>query len=93
VLLVRHASAGDPDQWTGDDRLRPLDAKGRRQTEALRRILPVFGPSRLLSVHNVRCVDTVTALAADLGLDGEPAHALSEQEYAAHPGRGRDLIR
>ena len=28
MLVIRHASAGDPEDWEGDDRLRPLDAKG-----------------------------------------------------------------
>ena len=41
-LLVRHASAGDADDWRGDDRLRPLDAKGRRQAEALVLLLSEF---------------------------------------------------
>ena len=34
VLLVRHARAGDRSEWEGDDRLRPLDKKGRRQAKA-----------------------------------------------------------
>ena len=29
LVLVRHAPAGDRSEWDGDDRLRPLDKKGR----------------------------------------------------------------
>jgi 8-oxo-(d)GTP phosphatase len=35
VLLLRHAWAGDRDEYPGDDRERPLDARGRRQADAL----------------------------------------------------------
>ena len=63
LLLNRHASAGDSVDWQGDDRLRPLDAKGRRQTEAL---VPAPGrvrarPDRLEPL--LRCVQTVEPLA------------------------------
>jgi phosphohistidine phosphatase SixA len=30
LFLMRHAHAGDPERWTGDDGLRPLTDKGRR---------------------------------------------------------------
>jgi broad specificity phosphatase PhoE len=97
VLLVRHGSAGDPEQWTSEDRLRPLDPRGQRQAQALRRILPAFAPTRLLSVDNTRCRDTVTPLAADLGLAVEPEPALEEQRYAEQPMTGvrriQDLAR
>ena len=42
VLLVRHASAGDRDDWEGDDRVRPLDEIGHDQAEELVRLLSRF---------------------------------------------------
>src|SRR3954466_9477767 len=39
IFLVRHAHAGSRTQWDGDDRLRPLSAKGRRQTDHLLALL------------------------------------------------------
>jgi 8-oxo-(d)GTP phosphatase len=33
LVLVRHASAGDRPEWEGDDRLRPLDKRGRKQAK------------------------------------------------------------
>jgi phosphohistidine phosphatase SixA len=37
--LLRHAHAGDPARWHGDDDVRPLSEKGHRQAEQLARLL------------------------------------------------------
>ena len=39
MVTIRHADAGRRERWQGDDRLRPLGKKGRRQAEALARTL------------------------------------------------------
>ena len=67
VVLLRHASAGDRDDWDGDDLLRPLDDRGRRQALALR-VLAARGFARILSSPYVRCIETVEPLAATLAL-------------------------
>ena len=41
--LLRHAHAGDPEAWSGDDALRPLTRKGRRQCELLGAFLDAHG--------------------------------------------------
>jgi 8-oxo-(d)GTP phosphatase len=82
VLLVRHAKAGDRDEWVGDDRQRPLDRRGRRQAEALVTPLAGYAIARILSSPYVRCVETVEPLAARLGLPIEPEDALAEGESA-----------
>ena len=74
VVLLRHASAGRRSDWRGEDRLRPLDARGRAQAEALREVLLAHGVQRVLSSPYVRCTQTV----APLGLDIEPDERLSE---------------
>ena len=51
VLLVRHAKAGDRDRWTGDDRLRPLDKRGRRQADAMVAPLAGYALTRLSRVR------------------------------------------
>jgi 8-oxo-dGTP pyrophosphatase MutT (NUDIX family)/phosphohistidine phosphatase SixA len=78
VLLVRHARAGDRAEWTGDDRLRPLDRRGRRQADAL--VAPVTGypVMRLVSSPYLRCTQTLQPLATRLGLPVEPDEALAE---------------
>jgi 8-oxo-dGTP diphosphatase len=74
VILLRHASAGDRDEWHGDDRLRPLDTRGRKQAERLRDVLLAHNVKRVLSSPYVRCTQTV----APLGLDIEPDDRLAE---------------
>jgi 8-oxo-dGTP diphosphatase len=92
VLLVRHTKAGSRSSWRGDDLLRPLDGTGRAQAAGLRRALPWFGPRRVLSADPLRCVQTVEALAADLGVPVEPEPALTEDAYEKDPQRGLDRL-
>lgn len=77
-ILLRHASAGDSSTWEGDDRLRPLDAKGRRQADELAELLPRFELRRIVSSPYVRCVETVEPLAAALGMEVETDDRLAE---------------
>ena len=74
--------------WDGDDFHRPLDAKGRRQAEALVEALRPFGVLRVVSSPYVRCVQTVEPLAAALGLPLEQDERLAEGEGGS---RGRLL--
>jgi phosphohistidine phosphatase SixA len=76
-VLLRHASAGDRDAWVGDDRLRPLDERGRRQALALRELADQ-GIRRIASSPYVRCVETVELLAATLALTIEIDARLAE---------------
>jgi 8-oxo-dGTP diphosphatase len=71
VLLIRHASAGDRGAWDGDDRARPLDERGIRQSVALVELLAPYAIDRILSSPAVRCVQTVEplALARELAID------------------------
>ena len=85
VLLVRNARAVPAGRWHGAGGHRLLDAEGREQAEALRRTLPTFGPSRLLSASEARFVDTMRPLGAELGLAVEIEPGFDEEEYAAHP--------
>jgi 8-oxo-dGTP diphosphatase len=86
ILLLRHAEAGERSAWSGDDRLRPLDATGVAQAQAMR-ALAWFGPQRVFSADRVRCVQTVAPLAADLGVPVETEPALVEDAYLAKPER------
>ena len=78
--LVRHAHAGERKKWAGNDALRPVDAQGQQQAEALADVLVLFEPARLLSAPALRCRQTLEPLAESLGLPivsdpafGEPA--------------------
>lgn len=93
VLLVRHAKAGKQAHWPGPDRLRPLSPAGREQTAALRALLPLFGPTSVHAADRVRCVATVSGVAADLGLAPvlvEPL--LDEDSYRVQPVAARDRL-
>jgi phosphohistidine phosphatase SixA len=69
VVLLRHASAGDRDTWQGDDRLRPLDKRGRKQAKALGKELRARGVSCVLSSPYVRCIETVEPLGLEVVTD------------------------
>jgi len=84
-VLIRHASAGDRDDWDGDDELRPLDARGRHQAAELVELLRSLGVRRILSSPYVRCVETVEPLAHALGLGVEHDRRLAE-------GAGRSAL-
>jgi len=79
VLLIRHASAGDRYEWEGDDRLRPLDERGRRQANQLVELLEQYKITRLLSSPFLRCIQTVEPLAQARGFDIEIRDELSEE--------------
>jgi phosphohistidine phosphatase SixA len=78
LLVVRHARAGKRRQWQGDDRLRPLDERGRRQAEGLPSLLERYAVERIASSGYVRCVETVEPLAQHRGLAIEIRPELEE---------------
>jgi 8-oxo-dGTP diphosphatase len=78
LVLIRHAHAGQRERWQGDDRLRPLSKKGRRQSEQLSRALADVRLQRILTSPYVRCVQTVEPLAEAHGLGVEETDDLSE---------------
>jgi 8-oxo-(d)GTP phosphatase len=71
LLLIRHAMAGDPREWRGDDGVRPVDDRGRSQAEALVDALSDYELDRIVSSPYVRCVQTVEPLAKARGLQIE----------------------
>jgi 8-oxo-dGTP diphosphatase len=78
IFLVRHARAGERARWSGDDRLRPLDGKGRRQAAAIVAPLAGYAITRLVSSPYLRCVQTLDPLAARLTAPVEHDPALAE---------------
>jgi phosphohistidine phosphatase SixA len=77
-ILVRHASAGSREEWSGSDHLRPLDDRGRRQAEGLVAALAGYPVERILSSPSVRCTETVLPLAGERRLDVEERLELGE---------------
>jgi 8-oxo-dGTP diphosphatase len=78
LYVVRHAAAGSRSAWTGDDRLRPLSKKGRRQAAELAELLADAGLERLVSSSYVRCIQTLEPLAERTGSEVEIDDRLAE---------------
>lgn len=78
VWVVRHAAAGDRDDWQGEDLLRPLTSKGRRQADAIAAGLAGHGIDAIYSSPFVRCRQTVEPLARIAGLNVENSEFLAE---------------
>lgn len=78
LILIRHARAGRRGEWEGDDRLRPLDDRGRRQAEWLVSALEDYEIERILSSPYVRCVQTVAPLATQRRVEPEERAELAE---------------
>jgi len=79
LLVHRHARAGDREAWQGDDRVRPIDERGRNQAQALVDALSGFAIDRIVSSPYVRCVESVEPLAEARGLEIE-----LDERLAAH---------
>ncbi|MCQ9343428.1 NUDIX hydrolase [Corynebacterium kozikiae] len=69
ILFVRHGRAHHRENWSGNDYLRPLDKKGRRQADYLAPLLQAYAPDRLISAEPERCQHTAAPTAQALGLD------------------------
>ncbi len=90
LLLVRHAWAGERAAWDGDDRLRPLDERGRGQAARLVSVLAGYEVDAILTSPYLRCVETVAPLAAARGIQPELRRELGEEEQMS---AGVELVR
>ena len=79
IYLLRHAHAGNPDKWTGDDAERPLSSKGRGQADRLGSFLAErgFKPDAVVTSPKVRAVQTAEVFAAPLKARVETDHRLA----------------
>jgi 8-oxo-dGTP pyrophosphatase MutT (NUDIX family) len=92
LVLVRHGHAGSRSDFDGPDDLRPLNRKGREQARRLAEVLPLFGPTALLSAERVRCRQTLEPLGDRLGLPVLPLRELGEEEFAQDPQAGLAVV-
>ncbi|TCK20870.1 NUDIX hydrolase [Pseudonocardia endophytica] len=93
VLFVRHAKAGNREDWEGDDDLRPLSGTGNTQADRLAEFLPRFGPDRVSTAPPLRCGQTVEPLTAKLGLEVSVEPLMGEHDYWDDPDSGRARFR
>jgi len=92
VLIVRHGTAGRKARYKGDDRNRPLDAKGRAQAESLVSQLLAFGASDIYAADRVRCSQTMEPLAREIDLPISLESSITEEAYAEDPKAARRRI-
>jgi len=97
MIMVRHADAGDRSAWVGDDRIRPLNKRGRKQAVDLVALLAARTVEEIHTSPALRCVETVEPLAAARGLELIVREELSEEQW--HQGElvvqelaGRDVV-
>jgi 8-oxo-dGTP diphosphatase len=83
LILVRHGSAGDRDEWDADDRERPLDKRGRRQAQELVSRLAAYRITEIHASPYHRCVQTVEPLAAAHDLELHLRPELSEERQGS----------
>jgi 8-oxo-dGTP diphosphatase len=67
IIVLRHAKATPREEWDGADAARPLTARGTKQAASIVGPLRAFGVRKIISSDAVRCITTVTPLAASLG--------------------------
>ncbi len=90
VLLLRHAQAGRPDQWSGPDRERPLDAAGQATAQALSPLLGLFQPTLVIAATAVRCNQTVEPLASAISA---PARSDAAFDESTDPAVAAEAVR
>lgn len=83
IHVVRHAHAGDRDQWPHNDDLRPLSARGCAQADALVSLLARHPMEMALASPSLRCVATVLPLARARRLALHTDSSLYEGQDAA----------
>jgi phosphohistidine phosphatase len=68
IYFLRHADAGDPDRWRGDEAQRPLSPKGVRQAERMAAFLGGIGfaPDAILTSPKLRATQTAEMVASVL---------------------------
>lgn len=92
VLIVRHAKAKPRGNWTKAEGERPLAATGRRQAQALSRMLEAWQPANVASSPWLRCVQTVAPYATLHAMKIKNIKALTEHAATRHPERARKAV-
>lgn len=92
IVVLRHAKAVARENWDGPDAARPLTARGTKQAAAIVGSLRAFGVRRIISSDAVRCVTTVTPLAAALGRKIDRTPLLSQDAWEEGASDARSVI-
>lgn len=92
LAVVRHGKAVGRSSWPGDDASRPLTERGVDQAAGLVATLGAWAPKRIVSSPAVRCVTTVTPLAAAAGLEIKRDAGISQEAWEAGDDEVRRVV-
>ncbi|SBS69862.1 NUDIX hydrolase [uncultured Microbacterium sp.] len=92
IVVLRHAKATAREDWDGADTARPLTTRGAKQAHAIVGPLRAFGVRKLISSDAVRCVTTVTPLAAALGRKIDRTPLLSQDAWEEGASDARSVV-
>lgn len=92
IIVQRHAAALARAKWRKGEKSRPLNAKGRKQAQALPPLLDAFDPSRVMSSPWKRCKVTVEPFATSAGLVVKTKDELTEAGHAEQPSRTKAVV-
>lgn len=81
LAVIRHAHAGVRAEWHGDDRLRPLSKRGRRQSRQLTRTFRKHELTRIVTSPLRRCIQTVAPVAQARDLVARTDNRLAEGAF------------
>jgi 8-oxo-dGTP diphosphatase len=76
--LIRNAHTRSKHEARTPEQARHLSARGLKQAQRLAETLEVYSPQRILSSSALKCVETVTPLAAAFDLQVEVEEGLAE---------------
>ncbi|KRB38849.1 NUDIX hydrolase [Microbacterium sp. Root180] len=92
IIVLRHAKALGREEWDGEDAARPLAPRGKKQANSIVGPLLAFGARKIVSSPAVRCMKTVTPLAAALGRKVEKSSLISQDAWEEGESDARTII-
>ena len=84
-MLVRHAKAKPRANWTREEGQRPLAATGRRQAQALARLLNCWKPQHVATSPWVRCVQSITPYVTEHQIKPKLVNSMTEHAAQRKP--------
>ena len=81
LIVVRHGKAVPAEAWDGPDSTRPLLLRGTNQAAQIAPSIAAYLPEKILTSTAVRCVATISPLAALLGIKPKETAGLSQDAF------------
>jgi 8-oxo-dGTP diphosphatase len=92
LLVLRHAKAKPRSSWTRAEGDRPLAATGRRQAQAVSRLLHAWKPLRISTSPWLRCIATVAPYAKSVDARVKTFEALTEHKHMRSPQKTAAVV-